>query len=196
MLSVELPEGYGRVRDLFALGCFTGLRISDYGRSNPANRVTYRDAEGRECAAFKVRTKKTGAVVTFPLHPEAERILKRHNGTAPPVPTGQAFNRMLKEVCRRAGLTEVREHRVNVAGVNETLRTPAWELVSDAARRTFITLSYFAGVPEVTLAKIVGHAAIRQTLDYIRAGADAHAALMGGNAKWRAIGLGAQTARQ
>ncbi|WP_437371678.1 tyrosine-type recombinase/integrase [Maribacter litoralis] len=50
-----------RVRDLFLIGCYTGLRFSDFTKIKPENIIT-------EKSILQIRTQKTGQRVSIPLH--------------------------------------------------------------------------------------------------------------------------------
>jgi site-specific recombinase XerD len=75
------------VRDIFVLGCFTGMRFSDYSSIDTTairnNRLDFVQ-------------KKTGGKVTIPIHPVVTTILKKYNNTLPAVPENNEFNRIIK----------------------------------------------------------------------------------------------------
>ena len=55
------PPGLALTRDLFLIGCFTGLRVSDLNRLQSAELVTL---EGAQCISFKQQ--KTGSPCAHP----------------------------------------------------------------------------------------------------------------------------------
>ena len=59
-----------RVKDLFLVGCYTGLRFSDFTQINPENIVESK-------SLMQVRTQKTGERVFIPLHRVVKKILKK-----------------------------------------------------------------------------------------------------------------------
>lgn len=90
--------GLARVRDLFLIGCYTGLRFSDFVHIQRANVV---EVEG--VTMLRMRTGKTSAVVAVPLFAAALEILERYD-YAPPAVVNQVLNRQIKEVGRLAGI--------------------------------------------------------------------------------------------
>lgn len=86
-----------RTRDLFLVGCWTGLRFSDFTRIREEN---IKDD------MITIQQQKTNEFVTIPLHPVFLRIWEKYNGNLPGNISNQKFNDNLKDVCREAGLTE------------------------------------------------------------------------------------------
>jgi|GEM_PF-2385027 len=74
-----------RVRDLFMIGCYTGLRFSDYTELRPLN-ITF---GGR---ILTVTTQKTAARVSIPLNPNVLAILNKYEGVPPRTMSNQKFN--------------------------------------------------------------------------------------------------------
>jgi len=63
-----------RVRDLFLIGCYTGLRYSDYSILKPEQ-----IKEG-----FITTTQvKTGDEVIIPIHATVQKIIEKYNGNCP-----------------------------------------------------------------------------------------------------------------
>ena len=83
--------------DLFLVGCWTGLRFSDFTRIREEN---IKDD------MITIQQQKTNEFVTIPLHPVFLRIWEKYNGNLPGNISNQKFNDNLKDVCREAGLTE------------------------------------------------------------------------------------------
>jgi hypothetical protein len=76
-----------RVWDLFLIGCYTGLRFSDYSELRPVD-ITY---GGR---ILSVTTQKTAArVSSIPLNPNVLAILAKYEGVPPRTMSNQKFNR-------------------------------------------------------------------------------------------------------
>ncbi len=75
----NMPGIYDTARDVFIIGAFTGLRVSDYKRLKPENLVMFSDVE-----MIRVATKKTGNEVIIPIHPHVKSVLIKRNGKLPP----------------------------------------------------------------------------------------------------------------
>lgn len=89
-----------KVRDLFLVGCYTGLRFSDFTQIKPEN-IDYSKS------ILLIRTQKTGQRVSIPLHPTVKLILKKYNNELPKAYVNQLMNRYLKEVASISGLKQL-----------------------------------------------------------------------------------------
>lgn len=119
-----------RAKDMFLLGCFTSLRISDLKRINPTN-----SAGG----FISLTTKKNNKIFKIPIVPQAKEILKR-NGFYPPHISEQEVNRSIKQVCELAGIKTPVEWCFSRGGKEFTKVIPKHELItSHIAGKTFIT---------------------------------------------------------
>lgn len=96
-LNLTSTPGLDRARDLFLIGCYTGLRFSDYMYLRPEN------IKGR---ILTRNTLKTSERVSIPLNSRVLAILAKYNGIPPRPISNQRLNDHLKELCQRAGLTE------------------------------------------------------------------------------------------
>ena len=151
-----------KVRDLFLIGCYTGLRFSDFTQINPEN-------INSNNSVIHIRTKKTGQRVSIPLHKTVRSILKKYNNKLPKAFTNQKMNEYLKEVISLAGIKELIETTITKGGKVEKNVLPKYKLVSThTARRSFATNLYLAEVPTVSIMKITGHKTERSFLQYIR----------------------------
>ena len=101
-----------QARDLFLIGAFTGLRVSDY------NNLTYRNiSEINGTRLLKVKTKKTGRVVAIPLHPIVDAILLKNNGKPPKNMPEQKLNLKIKEVCEDVGIDGIESTEITRGGL-------------------------------------------------------------------------------
>lgn len=153
----ELPLcGHHKLaRDLFILGCHTGMRFSDYSR------LSMRDISD---GVIHFITQKCKTPVDIPAHPRVLKILESYGGTIPSM-TGQRFNLYIKEVCKEAGINEV----VLVRKGGKHVRCQKWELVSShTARRTGLTNMYKAGIPTYRCMMVSGHKTEHVFLTYLR----------------------------
>lgn len=143
------------VRDLFILGCHTGMRFSDYSR------LSMSDIND---GIIHFITKKCKTSVDIPAHPRVLKILEKHGGSAPSI-SPQKFNAHIKEVCKEAGLKE----SVVVRKGGKHVKHEKWELVSShTARRTGLTNMYKAGIPTYRCMMISGHKTEQVFLTYLR----------------------------
>jgi integrase len=142
-------------RDIFIIGCHTGMRFSDYSR------LSMKDISD---GVIHFITQKCKTPVDIPAHPRVLAILDKYNGILPSI-SPQKFNVYIKDVCKEAGLTE----SITVRKGGQHVRHEKWELVSShTARRTGLTNMYKAGIPTYRCMMISGHKTEQVFLTYLR----------------------------
>lgn len=153
-------HGTHAVRERFIIGCCTGFRLSD------VRNISLDNVSG---GVISRKTQKTGETVQVPIHWMVSEILKRNNGEFPVVPTSQSFNKTIKVICKKAGITEkVLYEQVHGTKVVRKLK-PKYEFVSShTARRSFATNAYLAGIPPARIMLITGHTTETAFFKYIR----------------------------
>ena len=157
-----------RARNLFLIGCYTGLRVSDFSRLRDAHIGRF----------ITIKTKKTGTPVVIPIHPVVREILDSGFDLSDVV-SDQKLNVHIKELCRLAGIDEEVLVNKNVGGRNTEVVLPKYKLVSShTARRSFATNAYKAGVPTLAIMKITGHKLESTFLKYIRVSAEENAEIL------------------
>jgi integrase len=170
-------ERLERVRDLFIVGAFTGLRFSDFTSLKPEHIKAVGDV-----SMIQIVTQKTGEPVAIPLHPYVKAILERNNGKIPRPLSNQKMNDYLKEIGQIVGIDGQEAIVKSVAGkpVKETL--PKYQLISThTARRSFATNAYKMGIPSIAVMKITGHRTERQFMKYIKVSKEENAVLISDN---------------
>lgn len=161
-----------RIRDLFLIGCYTGLRFSDFSQLRPENITN----NGR---ILTRRTLKTGGRVDIPLNPNVLAILAKYDGVPPRPITNQRMNLYLKELCQKAGFEERVELSRTKGGTRENRVLPKWELVTThTARRSFATNAFLAGLSTVSIMKITGHKSESVFMKYIKVSTEQNALLL------------------
>ncbi|TNJ47125.1 site-specific integrase [Tamlana fucoidanivorans] len=161
-LDLKASPRLEKVRDLFLIGCYTGLRFSDFTQINPENIVSNN-------TVIEIRTKKTGQRVSIPLHKTVRTILKKYKNKLPKAYTNQTMNDYLKDVISLAGIKEKIETTITKGGKVVKKPISKHKLVSThTARRSFATNLYLAEVPTISIMKITGHQTERSFLQYIR----------------------------
>jgi len=162
-LNLSKNERLERVRDLFLIGCYTGLRYSDFSRIQPQHII---EVEGEKM--LEITTQKTGERVTIPFNPELGHLLNKYNFNPPKI-SSQKMNDYLKELCAFAGMTEKILVVTNKAGKREENQVEKYKLITThVARRSFATNLHLLGVPAINIMKITGHTTERQLMAYIR----------------------------
>ncbi|MBN9299829.1 MAG: site-specific integrase [Filimonas sp.] len=149
-----------KYRDLFVLGCQTGLRFSDFTSIKPE------DIRG---GFIHKEQEKTDKPVVIPLMDAAREILLNRFGAQMPHVSSPKFNEAIKELARMAGITELVKHTHKKGNKNIVEVRPKYEWVtSHTCRRSFCTNEFLAGTPVELIMKISGHKNVRDFYRYIR----------------------------
>ena len=156
-----------KIRDLFMIGCWTGLRYSDWDKVRP---------EHIKDDFLELKQAKTGGAVVIPIHETVQAIISKYKGNLPPAISNQKFNDYLKIVAREAGLTEKVHKSITKGGIKTSIAYPKCELVTThTGRRSFATNLYKAGLPSLTIMQITGHKTEAAFLKYIKVTPREHA---------------------
>lgn len=160
-----------RVRDLFIVGTWSGLRFSDFTRI---------EAENIKDGFIEIQTQKTGETVVIPIHSHVEAIMSRYEGKTPnslPKPmSNQKMNDYLKELGELAGIGETVNQTFTKGGKKVTVNYPKYELITThTARRSFATNQYLAGFPSLSIMKLTGHRTEKAFMKYIKVTPKEHA---------------------
>ncbi len=156
-----------RVRDIFIIACWTGLRFSDLPK------VKREIIKGE---FIELRQKKTGDKVNIPVHWTVNEILEKYAGEIPKPISNQKFNEYLKEAAKLAGIDDKIKKEVSYKGLKTEKTYFKYELVgSHTGRRSFCTNAYNAGIPTIAIMSISGHKTEKAFLKYIKADSKDHA---------------------
>ncbi len=161
------------VRDLFLIGCYTGLRYSDYSILNPQN---IKDG------FVQITQTKTGGKIVIPIHDTIHKLLIKYDGKFPNTISNQKTNAYLKELGQLlASLKETTSKTYTVKGKRVIKNFYRWEMLSThTGRRSFATNEFLAGTPSITIMAITGHKTEKDFLKYIKVTPDEHARLLKG----------------
>ncbi len=171
--DVKLEQDYlDNARDWFVIGLWTGLRVSDLLKLNLTH---IEDSE-----YIEQRNEKTEFPVIIPIHPCVKAILAKRSNKFPREISPQKFNKYIKEVCKKAGLTEKSEgaksskieiengSRKRTIHRKQSGSFPKYELVtSHTCRRSFAT-NLYNKLDTIIIMKITGHKTESQFLKYIK----------------------------
>ena len=166
-LDLSADPALDRIRDLFVVACWTGLRFSDISQVTP---------DVVKNGMITIVQGKTGGKVVIPVHHTVEAILKKYDGVLPPVVKNQPFNRYLKIVAEKAELNDLVHKSITKGGVKRSKSYKKSELVvTHTGRRSFATNNYLMGVPSITIMAITGHKTETAFLRYIKVTPTEHA---------------------
>lgn len=153
----ELEE----IRDIFIVGCFTGLRYSDLSTLSPEHIDIANET-------ISLKQRKVHKAVIIPMIDYVPEILKKHNYDLPKIPSYK-FNERLKELGKTAKLKQ----KVEIVRKKGNLRVKEvhekWKVMSShACRRSFCTNMYLSGFPAEELMRISGHKSPAAFMQYIK----------------------------
>ena len=161
-LDLSKNKRLEKVRDLFVIGCYTGLRFSDLSQITSKNIIN----NGTQ---LKVKTEKTGEFVVIPLHKTIKEIIQKYDNEIPPAPSNQKMNDYIKEVAELAGIKDTVSLSITKGGEKQTTVCEKWEQVTvHTARRSFATNMYLLDIPTISIMKITGHRTEKAFLLYIK----------------------------
>lgn len=148
------------VRDMFIIGCYTGLRFSDLKQLRK---------EHFSDSTITIATVKTGETVVIPLHWTVKEIFNKYNYTLPRVISNQKFNKYLKTVGEKSEIDDnviISETR---GGLRYDTTVKKYSLISvHTARRSFATNMFLNDIPTLSIMKITGHRTEKTFLKYIK----------------------------
>ena len=168
-LDLSKENKLDRARDIFIIGCFTGLRISDLKRLSEKHLQTYKGDN-----IIQIEMKKTEKPVRILISPEVAAIISKYRAQiGAPFPkfiSDQKCNDYIKEVAKRVDLLQ-REVAINRTEEMQRMEktVPKWQLISNhTARRSFATNLILAGYSNQTVMQFTGHKTEKSFLRYVK----------------------------
>lgn len=152
-----IGKATGELKKLLAIGAYTGLRMGD------AINLRWSSIRGKN---VDVRTSKTGANVSIPLHPKLEKELGKR----------KADGLVLRELPRKyktdaGGISKMVTRHFAACGIETSVKKKG-DVRSrplctfHSLRHTFVSRAIEAGVPMHVIQSIVGHSTIMMTEHY------------------------------
>lgn len=158
-----------RIRDLFLVGAWTGLRFSDFNRLKETH---------IQDGFIRIKTSKTSSQAVVPINSIVKQILEKYRNEIPNGYANQYMNRQLKVICKMAGIDSYQTKAEFVNGVKQIRMVKKWELVTThTARRSFAT-NLYGLVPNNTIMAITTHKTEAAFLRYLRKSNDEHAQIL------------------
>ncbi len=166
-----LSESLTKIRDIFLIGCYTGLRFSDLTRLTKENINTDN--------TISIKTIKTEQNIVVPIHPIVKQILIKYNYNLPRIPTNQKFNEYIKDVAKLAQIKDLITIESTKGGfrVSETVEKHK-VVTSHTARRSFATNAFLSDMPSISIMRITGHKTESAFMTYLKMSAKDNAIKM------------------
>ena len=163
-----------RTRDLFLVGCFTGLRFSDLSELRLENIF--------QKEFFKIRTRKNDQLIIIPIHPRIKEIMNKYDWNLPPAISNQKMNEYITEVMKLAEINDPVITTITKGGKREDNVHSKYDLIScHTARRSFATNAFIAGIPSISIMKITGHRTEKAFMRYIHISQEENASQLAGH---------------
>lgn len=165
----KLTESLENARDWLIISCYTGQRISDFMRFN---KEMIRIEKDKPLIEFT--QKKTGKIMTVPLHHKVVEILEKREGQFPYAISDQKYNDYIKDVCKIAKINQkvIGSRKTEIMPNSKIYRKEIGnfekhELVtSHIGRRSFAT-NFYGKIPTMYLINVTGHSTEKMFLNYI-----------------------------
>lgn len=168
---------YDNARDFFLVGCWTGLRYSDFSK------LTRDYVDG---GYIDIVTQKTGQRVAVPILPELRKILDKYKHTDTGFPRAISdvkLNEYIKEICRIVGEESEDKSfiRTNTtvfrrADKDVIVKEPLYKKISShTGRRSFATNAVRLKVSTEAIKQITGHKTDAAFFKYVKIESREHA---------------------
>lgn len=167
-LNLPYKSRKDTIRDLFVIGCYTGLRISDLKRLSPHH---IKKVNGERY--IEIEMHKTSKPVSIPINEKLEKLLQKYT-----LPSGKYFpgiydqdvNDEIKEIGKNVEILQ-KTVLINSTenGVRVSKNIPKWQLLTNhTVRRSFATNKVFEGYPYAAIMLITGHKTEKAFLKYVK----------------------------
>lgn len=165
----KLTESLENTRDWLIISCFCGQRISDFMRfSDEMIRVE------DENSYIEFTQKKTGKIMTVPLHPKIIEILKKRDGKFPYAISDQKYNDYIKVICEIAELTQIVKGSKLIetkpeSGIYRKVsgNYRKCDLITSHVGRRSLASNFYGIIPISHLLNLTGHTREAMFLTYI-----------------------------
>ena len=169
---IDSKSSMEETRDLFVIGCWTGLRQSDLNHLE-------KSLFDVEAETITVVTEKTTEKVTIPMHRYIKELYAKYDGKFPKMCYKSRFNEHLKVLGRLAEIDDEVIIKENRGGKVTSVKYKKYQLIkSQTARRSFATNLYLKGAPTISIMKLTGHTTEANFMKYIKVAREENAQLM------------------
>lgn len=175
-LDLSHDESMDNIRDSFVIGLWTGLRISDFNHNLDVSNI--------KDGFVDIKTTKTGAWVTIPVHPHIRKILDKRFGNLPQRYSDKHFNEKVKIICMLSGIDNNIKGGISKLNkkTGETRKKvgiyPKYKLItSHTCRRSFAT-NLFGEVENHVIMSVGGWKTERMMLHYMKKTKRQHAEIL------------------
>jgi hypothetical protein len=139
--SIGLNSTYDIAKDLFLVGCYTGLRVSDFNTGLSAKDFKTVEIKGKKEQVLTIPTQKTGSTSYIPaIWDELKLIFEKYNYQLP-VLAENTIRKYTQKICEDIkGLDGVKSWYITLGGRTQKIEKSKWQMVGNhTGRRSFIT---------------------------------------------------------
>lgn len=149
-----------RVRDLFVLGCVTGMRFGNYSS------ISKEDIQGDFIRVVDLKSKTKN--LSIPLNSISRAILEKYDYALPSI-SNQKMNKFIKEVFQEMAFTDEIKKTMRYGDELIDKKSEFWERISShTSRRSFITIMKNKRVPDKVIMSYTGHRSLEVFNNYYR----------------------------
>lgn len=158
-------EELNTARDIFLIGCNSGLRIGDLLDFIKSPKIITKD----NTKLIQISQKKTSNTVIIPINSVIKRILDKRNGNLPNYLHQNIINKHIKSICKRAKIIDSYSYIRTEGGIEVEYSEPKYKFIcTHTARRSFCTNAYYSGMPPHDIMAISGHKTEKIFFNYIK----------------------------
>lgn len=158
-------------RDIFLVGCYSGLRQSDFSKIKPSFFSEEDDGNGNKVTVLSMTTQKTTTDVKIPVVDDFLTLVEKYNYNLPSI-SSKVLNERIKSIAEQAGIIKDIAYTSFKGGEQKQIVVPKWKLIaSHTCRRSAITNFYFYyKIPAERIMRISGHKDYNTFKNYVRFG--------------------------
>lgn len=158
-------EELNTARDIFLIGCNTGLRIGDLLGFIKKPKFIIQDGT----KFIQILQKKTSNIVVIPINSVIQRTLDKRDGILPNYLHQNIINEHIKSISKRAKIIDNYTYVRTEGGIEVEHSEPKYKFISThTARRSFCTNAYYSGMPPHDIMAISGHKTEKIFFNYIK----------------------------
>ena len=171
LAKLELEGEELECRDTFLVGCYSGLRQSDFNRIKASDFSLEKSQKGEEYTVLSITTQKTTTAVKIPVVTNFLELVTKYNYNLPSVSSFK-LNKKIKDIAEKAGIIKEVTYISFKGGEAKEITTPKYKMIaSHTCRRSAITNLYFHYKIEAErIMRISGHKDMKTFRNYIRFG--------------------------
>jgi len=149
-----------RVKDLFVLGCVTGLRFGNY------RKISKDDIQDGFIRVVDLKDKTKN--LSIPLNSISKSILEKYDYNIPSL-SNQKMNEYIKEVFKELEFDSEIKKTMKYGDELIEIKNEFWErITSHTARRSFITIMKNKRIPDKVIMSYTGHRSLEVFNNYYR----------------------------